>query len=282
MLGKGNPIDEYHGDFSEKSILIHALNRLKKTSPDSIIRIFGNVNDTESRHAIEAYLSECDLFEDVTKETDIWKCFKLSSKGLKLSFKDGIESAVDSFLRNQKNQDLNSEMEAQKAAIKKYKYDVFLEFQKYGIGDEVAWENIAKKANVPESHWDVLKNILYHEWYMYKTISAQGMGDLVRGQPSIIAALYELEESPSASVIYNVDNRKTISAGGNVVGSGNDHSTFVKSFNNESTTETTTNINTASSQKSNWQKISEFVISNIWKILVALLTAFIIYKFGWN
>jgi hypothetical protein len=118
---------------------------------------------------------------------------------------------------------------------------------------------------------------------MYKTSEAQGIGHLVKSLPSISASLYQLEDEFSYSTIYNDHSvSQTFVAGGDISGSGNVHSGLEKAFNRESIIETTTNTSNANSQKSFWQKIWSFVISNIWKILVALLTAYIVYKFGWN
>ena len=80
----------------------------------------------------------------------------------------------------------------------------------------------------------------------------------------------------------NVLINQTFNAGRDIVKSGNVQSDLRTDFKSESTTESTININNASSQKSTWRKISEFFISNILKIIIALLVAFIIYKLGWN
>lgn len=114
--------------------------------------------------------------------------------------------------------------EAKKLKIEKYKLDVFAEFQKEGIGNEVVWTDIAKRANIPDEIQDTLKNILYYQYYIVKTSQAQGIGDLVRSQPSIVAALNDIEDQFLYSSIY-IDNssRSELNVAGNieVIGDGN-------------------------------------------------------------
>ena len=189
FLNKGIEPNNFKQEFTDRNILIHALKYLNETTFDQTTRIFPNINDDKQRKFIEAILIDSNFFD--YKQAGYWKQFQLTSAANKSLFNESAEDLVDKYL----GKTIKSE---KRVSIENYKLASFKAFREDGneIGDEVAWNNIAKKANIPQEMWEDMKNILIHQGYIRKTVATQ-QGDLVRANPNVVAAIYGLESRSS-------------------------------------------------------------------------------------
>jgi hypothetical protein len=204
LLNKGIEPNNFKGEFNERNILIHALNYLNTTTFDLTTRIYPNIKDDKQRRYIESVLIESDFFE--YKQAGYWKQFQLTSRITKNLFQKNAEALVNEHLGNAGVLDKQITMDD-------YKLAAFKALREDGneIGDEVVWDNIAQKANIPQELWDDVKNILIHQGYIHKTTSAQGMGDLVRANSSVVAAMYGLEKTfTHTETSQKIDSKKEI------------------------------------------------------------------------
>lgn len=75
--------NDYNGDFSEKSVIIHAINYFKEnTHREYVSRIFFNINKTKERILIEAHMLKSPIFSEVYAPTATNRVFEVDSEWL--------------------------------------------------------------------------------------------------------------------------------------------------------------------------------------------------------
>ncbi|TAL48598.1 MAG: hypothetical protein EPN92_03465 [Chitinophagaceae bacterium] len=260
ILNKANEPNNFKGEFNERNILVHALKYLNETSFDLTTGMFPNIKDDKQRRYIESILSESNFFH--YKQAGYWKQFQLTSRTTKNLFQKNAETLVDEYMGN-------VSLSEKQLSMEDYKLAAFKALREDGneIGDEVAWDKIAKQANIRTDLWDDVKNILIHQGYIRKTRSAQGAGDLVRANASVVAAIYDLEKK-----LPPVQINQNFNAGGDINQSGNIQAA---AGNSTLKTEPTASNNPQKSIK------KEIIIGIIITVLGGLLTWGIIELVKW-
>ena len=103
-MNKGLPPNNYSGDFSERSILNHALTYFKSlTDVDYVQRIFSNVRDQRERDLIESIMISSGLF--IYQKSGYHHSFKIKPEVFRII----NTSSVDAFFK-----DIDSEHEGNK------------------------------------------------------------------------------------------------------------------------------------------------------------------------
>lgn len=183
---------------------------------NSFIRPISQVESNEL-YNLSIFDSESDYQDTITNLCNVKKLLyggygfdtQITPKGIRtIENYEFSHKAVTNYLKSERVEKKKEIVTMTLQEIEKYKLAAFKQFEEYGIGKEAVWMNIANKAGIPKECQDDIKNIMYHQRYMYKTTAAQGIGDLVKSLPSITAAKYDLQENVTQQ-ITNINTNTT-------------------------------------------------------------------------
>src|SRR5688572_4195889 len=114
ILNKGLPQDNYDGDFSERSILLHALKYYKTIKQDYVTRIFSGVREEEKIAYISAVMAASGFFDEIYSKSALHKIFGIKAKVFKAIQEFGAEGFLDAVDHENKMQQQEQKVTRQK------------------------------------------------------------------------------------------------------------------------------------------------------------------------